>query len=1034
MSKPENNNQEPPKYWKGLEEYERHESFEKNKHKEFPDDLPVDSYHDFSHKEHKSDLPVEEIFKEESFDLSTDRRSFLKYFGLSVSAATIAACTETPVRKAIPYVNQPEEITPGVPNYYATTLGDASEPYSILVKTREGRPIKIEGNNESPLGGGGTCAIGQASVLNLYDKGRLRGPLKNQDSVTWDELDEDVRNRLANINENGGNIRILSRTITSPSTNKVLENFRETYPQARHITYEPVSSYAIREANRQSFEEAVIPDYRFDRAMMIVSFGADFLGTWLSPVEFTRHYIANRRVRGDQYDMSYHVQFESCLTITGSNADRRVTLKPSLYGKALVALYNKLAQKAGKEQLDEVQFELAGNSIQAVADELWRHRGNSLIVCGTNDVDHQLLVNAINDILGNIGHTVDLTNPSYQKQENDQEVEELIGELENGQVDALIFSGANPVYDHPKGAKIAEHLENVDLTVSTSDRLSETAMKCEYVAPEHHFLEAWNDHNPKKGLYTLSQPTITPIFNTRSTPESLLRWIGNEESYYDFIRAHWQENQFEQQQEEPNFDSFWVSCVHDGFFKTEKDEAEEKEFKASLDETAQKAIDEADHESVEIVLYEKVGMREGKYANNPWLQEMPDPVTKACWDNYACLSPKYAKDHNIKEEDVIKIEAGGYSVELPALLQPGQTYNTIGIAVGFGRQMHENAGKVANGVGANAFPFARLDKGSIRFDRNNVNIEKTGRTYRIAKTQTHHNLEGEGHHGIDGRANDILREATVQELKRGEYEDKYKDYYQRSLYKEWEFNGYHWGMAIDLSACTGCGSCVIACQAENNVPVVGKEEVLRRREMHWIRIDRYYSGDPENPSVVFQPMMCQQCDKAPCENVCPVAAIATSQEGLNMQVYNRCVGTRYCQNNCPFKVRRFNWFNYADNDRFDYNMNNQLGRMALNPDVTVRSRGVMEKCTFCAQKIQEKKLKAKKEGRAVQDGEVKTACQSACPADAIKFGDMNDPESEVRKWMDEQRAYEALEVLDVDSSIRYLPNIKNHKHEEQNEA
>ncbi len=1023
MSKADNNTS-GKQYWKGIEEYEKHPSFEKLKSKEFAEELPK-KYNKLTHKEYEKDLPVEKVFDEKTFDLSSDRRSFLKYFGLSVSAATLAACTETPVRKAIPYVIQPEQIRLGIANYYASTLADGGEGYSILVKTREGRPIKIEGNNESPYGRGGTCASGQASVLNLYDKGRLRGPLIDGGSVSWSDLDSEVKSTLNEIQERGGKIRILSNTINSPSTLQVVEQFKSRYEGAdvQHIAYDPVSVYAIREANRRSFDREVLPSYNLEDAKMIVGFAADFLGTWISPVDFTKQYMKNRKIRGNETDMSYHVQFETNLSITGSNADRRVTLKPSQYGKALTALYNKIAAKAGVNRIDGEQFELAGNTIEVTAGELWKNRGKSLLLCGSNDVNHQILVNGINKMLGNIGKTVDLDNPSYQKAGNDAQVQSLITEAENGEVDALLILGANPVYQHPAGTRLREAMDNIALTLSTADRLDETAQHTRFVAPDHHFLEAWNDFQPKSNVYTLSQPTISPIFNTRNVSESLLRWADDDREYYEVIRKNWEENMFPRQDEKDRFDFFWVKVVHDGFFAVEKSEASDHEFRADINEAARGALAGSNENGLEICLYEKAGLRDGKHANNPWLQELPDPISKVCWDNYACLSPKFAKENNIKEEDVIRIESGDYAVELPVLLQPGQTYGTIGVALGYGREMDEQAAKVANGIGKNVFPFARVQDGTIRMDQSGIEIENTGNHYRLAKTQTHHNLEG--------RNIDILRETTIQDIKKNpETAGIEKPYPSHTLYKEWEYNGHHWGMGIDLSACTGCGSCVIACQAENNVPVVGKEEVLRRREMHWIRIDRYYSGDPENPEVLTQPMLCQQCDQAPCENVCPVLAITHSSEGLNQQTYNRCVGTRYCANNCPYKVRRFNWFNYVNSDKFDYNMNNQLGRMALNPDVTVRSRGVMEKCTFCVQTIQEKKLNAKKENRGLRDGEIKTACQSACPADAIVFGDMNDENSEVRKMMDEKRAYEVLEIIGVESSIRYLPKVTNKKHEE----
>lgn len=1003
------------KYWKGLEEYNRSPGFEKNKDQEFAEKLPIG-----------------EVLSENNLNLKSSRRNFLKFMGFSISAATLAACSRSPVKKAIPYVNKPPEINPGRANYYASTCFATNEAIGVLVKTREGRPVKIEGNPADPRTHAGTSAVAQASVLSLYDDQRLRGPQKNQKDTEWAMVDSEISSKLKKISSRQGNIRILSNTINSPSTNKAIEKFTQKYPGTKHINYDPVSCYGILEANRKNFSRFSIPDYKFDQAKTIVSFGADFLGTWIAPVEHTRKYVASRKV-DKLNDMSFHIQIESNLSLTGCNADLRRPIKPSQEGAAVISLYNKLAKKTGETPLPDPGLELAGNALELAAKELWKNREKSIVVSGSNDPGVQQIINKINSMLGNYGHTLDFQNESYQKQGNDKAMATLLKELNQNKVDALILFGSNPLYDHPQGSSIAKAFKKVDLKVSLNDRMDESATHFTYVCPDHHYLESWNDVQPKKNLYSLVQPCIRPVFNTRSAPESLLKWTGYNGSYYDFIRDHWKKELFPQQSQQVTFENFWRKSVHDGIFMIAKKNASEsngqadqpkektKYSHAGLRNESKRLIREANEaKGYEIVLYEKVGIRSGKEANNPWLQELPDPVTRTCWDNYACISPKLAGEKGLKDEDVIEIKAGNTKRSLPVLVQPGQAYGTIGIAVGFGRFLEKKHGKVAHLTGKNVFPYIQSQKPHLQYFQAGATFKSTGTTFPLAKTQTHHHMEGR----------DLIREASLNQYLKDPSSIESKSHHIISLYKEYNYGrGHHWAMAVDLNACTGCGACVISCQAENNVPVVGKEEVRRRREMHWIRIDRYYGGeDTENPTTNFQPVMCQHCDNAPCENVCPVAAIAHSNEGLNQQAYNRCVGTRYCANNCPYKVRRFNWFKYGENDNFDYNMNSDLGRLVLNPDVTVRSRGVMEKCSFCVQRIQKGKLNAKMENRKLKDKEVKPACQTACPADAIKFGDINNPESEISKMVHEnKRSYTILTELGTRPSVHYMTKLRNQK-------
>ena len=1020
------------KYWKGLDELHHEPEFEKHRNNEFAEKLPLSK-----------------VLKEDDLELSSNRRDFLKFMGFGITAATLAACSRSPVRNVVPYANKPVEIEPGAANYYATTCGGCNARCSLLVKTREGRPIKIEGNADSPFSKGGTCSIGQGTVLSLYDLGRLSHPVVNKKAADWKAVDAAAAAAITS----GGAIRLLTGTISSPSTKAAIETFIRKYPNTKHIQYDASSNgSAIIEAHDEAFGKAVLPSYNFEKAKSLLSIDADFLATWLSPVEFTKQYTASRKVLDATKpdDFLFHFQFESTLSLSGANADHRATLSPSQIGATLVRLHNYIADATGGSQAGSSSLELAGNSIKLAATHLAKNKGKALVICGSNNPDHQLIVASINHMLGAYGNTIDIDNPSYQYAGSDKDMINLVNEMNGGTVGTLIIHDCNPSYTYPDAKKFNAGLAKVKTSISFSTKLDETAENCTVVAPTNHFLESWGDDMPKAGYVSLYQPTISPIFNTRSTEESLLSWAGVTATHDEFVMKFWKENFYSGGSEYKNFEDFWMHSLEKGFISMPTKEARAYSFSGNVSAAAGKATS-GSADDIEVVIYEKIAIRDGKDANNPWLQEVPDPISKVSWDNYAAISPKLAEKLGLNDEDVVEIKAKGsnYSVKLPVLKQPGQKYNTVGIAKGYGHSAKESATyKVANGVGANAFPFATITDNAIIYGGQVITITKTGETYPLAQSQTHHNMEGR----------DLVRETTIAEVANGnfykEQEEKQKEAnsLRISLWQDYRYPGHQWGMAVDLNACTGCNACVVSCQAENNVPVVGKDEVRRRREMHWIRIDRYYSvaeegpkevyhdkykeidkleaehklGNYERVKVVFQPIMCQQCSNAPCETVCPVNAISHSSEGLNQQAYNRCVGTRYCANNCPYKVRRFNWFNYALNDKFkDYALQTDLGRMVLNPDVTVRTRGVMEKCTFCVQRIQVGKLDAKKEGRSLKDGEIKTACQQTCPANAIVFGDMNDPNSEISKLLENKRTYKILTELNVRPSVSYMSKVRN---------
>jgi len=1010
------------RYWKGVEELQNDAEFVRLKNDEFFEPLPLDKL----------------VSKKAEESNTTPRRDFLKFLGFSVAAASLAAC-EAPVRKTIPYLIRPEQITPGIPDWYASTYFDGYDYCSVLVKTREGRPIKLEGNTLSSVTKGGVNARVQASVLSLYDSARLKFPTSAGNPSTWDVVDKAITAKLFSIAANGGKIRIVSSTVISPTTMKAIADFKAKYPTTSHVMYDAVSVSAMNEANKDSFGMSVIPSYHFEKAKIIAAFDCDFLVHWISPIEYSRQYAETRKLNNGKKEMSRHYQFESALSVTGSNADKRIGLKPSQQLAALANLYNAVAGHAGAAAVGAAPAGEIEKEIKTLAKELWENKGESLVVCGTNDKNCQVLVNGINSMLGNYGSTIDLDNPCRLRQGNDADLATFLTEVKKGEVSGVLFYNCNPVYSLPDGNALGDALKKTVLSVSFADRIDETAAHCEFVCPDHHPLEAWNDAEPRAGVYSLCQPTIAPLFSTRAMQESLLTWAGNTApNYHDYLQANWNSSIL------GKASSDWNKALQDGVLETAPSSGKSYQSNANHGVSAG-AVNSGASGGMELVLYEKTGIGNGMQANNPWLQELPDPVSKITWDNYLAVSPRDAKTNSWRQGQVVAVKAGNVSVNVPVVIQPGQVAGTVSLAVGYGRTA---SGKVGNNVGKNAYPFVTFNNNNLSYNVSGVSIQKTADDdHKLAATQTHHTMMGRA----------ILKETNLEEWKKDPKAGNEEEEFQVKVGKEiskgkaedlnlWnDFNvgNHHWGMGIDLNSCIGCGACVVACTAENNVPVVGREEVGRSREMHWIRIDRYYSSDAdpkegeegdnsamehpsEMPKVAFQPVMCQHCAHAPCETVCPVIATSHSSEGMNQMIYNRCVGTRYCANNCPYKVRRFNWFQYSDNQKFNFNMNDDLGKMVLNPDVVVRSRGVMEKCSLCVQRLQEGKLNAKKAGRKIADGEIKTACAQSCPTNAITFGDYNNPDSELNKMRNpDGRGYHLLGELDVQPNVYYLTKVRN---------
>lgn len=1041
------------KYWQNFGQLNNSEASQKSAYNEFKEEL----------------LPLEDL-SGSILDAETPRRDFLKYVGFSTAAAMLAASCEIPVRKTVPFLNKPDDIIAGIPNYYASTYVNEGDVVPVVVKQREGRPIKIEGNTLSPVTKGGTCAQSQASVLDLYDTSRLRYPMANGKEVTYEIGDKMVADALRAAS--GKQLVLLTSSITSPTTKQIIDDFVKKF-SGRHVQYDAVSYSGMLQANEASYGKRSLPAYHFENAKVIVSLGADFLGTWLSPVVFSKRYAQNRRINAEKPEMSRHYQFESHLSLTGANADERYLHKPSETGAVALALLKELG--------GGVTSNLQGKALEGVkkaAAELSANKGAALVVCGSNDENIQIIVNAINEAIGASGKTIDYTAEVKYRQGIDADMQALINDLNAGNVGALLIYDANPAYNYFAADKFISGIKKCGLTISFNGKMDETTELCKYVFPSHHWLESWGDTEAEKGQVSLIQPVIHPLFKTRPFETSLLKWNGNGNDFDTYFKTQWTNklgaDNFDQALQDgivkPT--SFLNSSLNTGDSTSVNNKhvttpvipavassTPAPASKVNLGDVANKITSIKGGET-EVVLYQKISLGTGNNANNPWLQELPDPITRATWDNYAIVSPAMGKKlFNIDVFDrgdsdkyevtphkpVVKITANGKTIELPALILPGIHPNVIALAVGYGRQSSnkdktgEYIGKAAKDAGVNVYPLVGYNGSTLTYS-SPATIEDIGKTYLVAQSQVHNVTEGRP----------VIRETTLsefishpEEIKKEEEEElkRYGNDFTKdaTLYPYFDKPGIKWGMSIDLNTCTGCSACVVACHAENNIPVVGKREVSRYHDMHWLRIDRYFTGDPQNPDVVFQPMLCQHCDNAPCENVCPVSATNHSSEGLNQMAYNRCIGTRYCANNCPYKVRRFNWADYTGADSFPDNqrgvisdatmmMNDDLPRMVLNPDVVVRSHGVMEKCSFCVQRLQDGKLTAKKENRPVIDGEIQTACMQACSTDSIIFGNVNDKQSRVYKIRNaeqKERAFYVLEELHTLSNVNYLAKVRN---------
>lgn len=1022
-------------HWKSIREYEDSSSIDEIKQNEFLNGI-TDEFN-------LSEMPL------------LSRRKFLTL--LSASAAlTVTACTDYRDKgEIVPYTRKPEEITIGKANYYASTCDACYQNCGILIKTREGRPIKIDGNPDHPINKGKICNKGQANILNLYDPERLKNPIEKTTNsafieINWDKLDEQIIKKLRGAFSTGKEIALITHKNYSPTSKKMFDEFKKTYPTTKIYSYELFSQANKLSAWQKCYGNSNLPILQIDKAKIILSLDSDFLATDGDVMENIRHYTQNRDVKNiKEFNRLYVV--EGAMSLTGMNADYRLRLRPDAQFEFVMSLLNEFVvnrnltasgvdsgfgNELKKYSLNNFikNYSLDPEVINNLVNDLLNNRGRSIVLAGSGMSEStHIAVNILNEILGNTSlYDENYSRVSNQELSSNFSLEELIAAMKNKKVSAVIFYDTNPAYHFPNNDYVTA-MKEVGLSICLTENENETSELCDYVLPINHTLESWGDLRTRTGTISLQQPVIAPIYNTRQKESILLAWINGsvtEKNYYEFIRNRWEKDFYPLLKLSADFESFWYASLHDGVVSFSEKLTQRSKLKidsASLIKSSDLPLNSAvlagKTDKFIVQLIENQNFGAGRFANNGWLQEIPHPITKIVWDNYAAISKKTARELGVKDNDVIEVVRqltdGYHKLKVPCFIQAGQADNLISLELGYGRT---KCGEVGKDVGVNTSKL--IASGSL-FSKNffAVRVKKTGQRYNLVTAQEHHSLEDEFVKDIH-RKRKIIQEGTLQQyLNDPKFIQKEKhDVF--SITNEVEYEGIKWAMSIDLNKCIGCNGCVSACISENNIPVVGKEQVEKGREMHWMRIDRYYSGSPEEPIVSNQPMLCQHCDNAPCENVCPVAATNHSPDGLNQMAYNRCVGTRYCSNNCPYKVRRFNFLDFRDTFEEGYYAQQPIS-LLNNPEVTVRSRGVMEKCTFCIQRIMEARQAAVEEGRELKGSDVMTACQVACPSEAIEFGDMNDPYSEVSKNRKHELGYHVLEEINVRPNVTYIAKLRN---------
>jgi len=961
------------RHWRSLSEYDDSAELRERLHREFPVDAST-------------------------WDNPVSRREFLRLMGASFALAGLNSCVKQPDETILPYTKQPEYLVPGKPLAYATAFVMGGFARGILVTSHMGRPTKIEGNPDHPSSLGSTDAFTQASILSLYDPDRSQVILRKGEISTWSRFLETLERALdAQQPIGGAGLRVLTGTVTSPTLVGQLRALMQRFPKARWSGYEPVNLDNLYEGARLAFGEIVHSHYHFDKADVVLSLDADFLGAGLDSTRHAREFSSRRTITGPKAALSRLYVAETMPSVTGSMADHRLKIRSS----QVVRLASSLAARLGVPGARTVPL---GDSmdrwIGAVAEDLRRMGRGSLVLAGSEQpVSVHAFVHAINMFLGNSGTTVSYTDPAEPEPGNQMtSLASLAGEMDAGRVDVLLMLGTNPAYDAPADIRFSERLAKVPLSVHLGTHVDETAGISTWHLPASHTLESWSDARALDGTTTIMQPLIAPLYSTtRSVHEVVEEVLGRSgRKGHDIVVDHWRGGRSSK-----DFDGFWERCLHDGVVAGTS--LPVKQVKLRLDVGALEFP--AVPSGMELVFRPDPTIWDGSFANNGWLQELPKPVTKLTWDNAAMVSPAAAARLSLSNGNLVELRLGQDAVTAPVWIVPGHEDDSVTLHLGYGRALK---GRVGNGIGTNA---NLLRKRPALWNATGLEIRKLSGHYDLAGTQDHSLMEGR----------DIVRVVAQSEYNENPESLKKRGHVpgpEETLYPPYVYDGNAWGMSIDLNACTGCNACVIACQAENNIPIVGKMEVLNAREMHWIRVDRYFEGDPDDPAIYSQPVPCMHCETAPCEVVCPVAATTHDHEGLNVMTYNRCVGTRYCSNNCPYKVRRFNFLQYSETEI-------EQTKLMRNPDVTVRNRGVMEKCTYCVQRISGARIEAKKENREIRDGEVVTACESACPSHAIVFGNINDKASRVSLAKADARNYALLAELNTKPRTTYRARLTN---------
>lgn len=965
-------------YWRSLEEAAAAPEFQALVEREFPTQLAV-------------------------WNDPLGRRKFLKLMAASLALAGVTGCTRAPDEAIVPYVKQPPEITPGLPLYFATAVTRSGYALGLLAESHMGRPTKLEGNPEHPASLGATDVFAQASILGLYDPDRSQTIVRRGVIETWDRFITTLSTELESLrSQQGEGLRILTENITSPTLGGQLAGLLADLPQARWHQYEPVGYDNEREGAQLAYGRDVDSVYHFEKAKVIFSLDADFLQELPGSVRYARDFIDGRRVSGSAREMSRLFVVESTPTITGGAADHRLPLQPSLIEDLARAVASRLGVTVRAGAARDVEG-VPEAWIAALVKDLDSHRGTSLVIAGSGQPPLvHALAHAINQALGNVGQTVRLVEPVAARAESHlKSLAALVADMQAGKVQTLLILGGNPAYNAPGELDFSAALTKVKLRVHLAEYEDETSFLCDWHVPAAHYLESWGDARAYDGTTTIQQPLIAPLYGGKSAYELLSILQGKPgRTSFEILQEHWKGVFGEEE-----FTRDWRKAIHDGTIADTQSAVVNVPL-AFNDASSTQSATSGGQLEIEYRADPTVG--DGRHANNGWLQELPKPLTKIVWDNVAMVSPQTSQQLGVTNGDVVEITLDGRSVQAPVWIAPGQANDCISLTLGYGRT---RSGRVGTQVGYDAYA---LRSGATAGFAGGATVVKANRRHIITTTQNYSSMEGR----------DIVRSTTLESLlhppaeKHSGHHGHGHGHELPTLYPEYETGANAWGMSIDQTACIGCNACVVACQAENNSPVVGKDQVEVGREMHWLRIDRYFAGELDNPEMLFQPMMCTHCENAPCEVVCPVAATVHDAEGTNNMVYNRCVGTRYCSNNCPYKVRRFNFLQYSDETTPSL-------QLARNPDVTVRSRGVMEKCTYCIQRVSVARIEAKKENRPIRDGDVVTACQQACPTRAIVFGNLNDPKSEVRQLKESPLDYGVLAELGTKPRTTHLTRVSN---------